>query len=127
MNKVRMNIQELKGSLLDYAVDRAVNGKRYGEDFSVIRASGDGFRPSTSWKLCGGLMEVHSISCYRSVDSLTGEPLHWVAVNELAYAGRRLGCIADDPRTAICRAIASTTGDEIDIPKVLIKKAGGAA
>lgn len=124
--KKTMMISELTGSALDYAVDRAVNGKKYGEAFSVIRASGDGFRPSSSWKLCGALMETHSISCYRQMDHFTGEALHWVGVNEREIGGKRLGCIADDPRTAICRAIASTLGGEIDIPFELLKIKGDA-
>lgn len=124
--KKTMKISELTGSALDYAVDRVVNGKKYGEQFSVIRASGDGFRPSSSWKVCGGLMEAHSISCFRSVEHSTGEPLHWVGVNELLFDSKRRGCIADDPRTAICRAIASTLGDEIDIPFELLKSKGDA-
>ena len=125
MQKVKMQISELTGSALDYAVDRAVNGKKYSEEFSVIRASGDGFRPSTSWKLCGGLMEAHSISCYQSTDLVTGKPFHWVGVDEKLPVGKRRGCIANDPRTAICRAIASTAGDSIDVPKELVNKAGG--
>lgn len=124
--KKTMKISELTGSALDYAVDRAVNGKKYGEEFSIIRASGDGFRPSSSWKVCGALMETHSISCYRSIDHATGEPLHWVGVNELLFGNKRRGCIADDPRTAICRAIASMGGDEIDIPFDLLKSKGDA-
>ncbi|MFZ4218685.1 phage protein NinX family protein [Enterobacter ludwigii] len=126
MSKVKMNISDLTGSALDYAVDRAVNGKKYGEAFSIIRASGDGFRPSTSWKLCGALMETHSISCYRAMDHFTSEALHWVGVNESHLAGKRRGMVADDPRTAICRAIASTLGGEIDIPTELLKSKGDA-
>ena len=122
--KKRMNISELTGSALDYAVDRAINGKKYSEAFSVIRASGDGFRPSSSWKVCGGLMEIHSISCYRQVDAWTGEPLHWVGVNENMTAEKRCGHLADDPRTAICRAIASIAGYELDIPFELLKAKG---
>lgn len=120
MSKVKMNISDLTGSALDYAVDRAVNGKKYGEAFSIIRASGDGFRPSSSWSLCGVLMETHSISCYRQMDHFTGEPLHWVGVNENMISQKRRGHIADDPRTAICRAVASLGGDEIEIPAEIL-------
>ncbi|MFZ4998445.1 phage protein NinX family protein [Enterobacter asburiae] len=124
--KKTLKIAELTGSALDYAVDRAVNGKKYGEAFSIIRASGDGFRPSSSWKLCGALMETYSISCYRSIDAWSEEPLHWVGVDEKVPAEKRRGMIAGDPRTAICRAIASTLGDEIDIPFELLKGKGDA-
>jgi hypothetical protein len=120
MSKVKMQVCELTGNALDYAVDRAINGKKYSEAFSLIRASGDGFRPSSSWSVCGVLMEAHSISCYRSMDAWTGEGLHWVGVNENSTAEKRRGCIADDPRTAICRAVASMGGDEIEIPRELL-------
>lgn len=120
--KVKMNIRDLTGKALDYAVDRAANGTRYSEQLSIIRTSGDAFRPTTSWSKCGELMERLSISCYQSTDPETGKLLHWVGVSELVSQGERRGWIADDPRTAICRAIAAIAGDEIEIPDELLKK-----
>jgi hypothetical protein len=121
MNKLRMNILNIEGSLLDYAVDRSINRERYGLNASLNRVINDHFHPSTSWALCGGLMEVLSISCYCIIDEINGMAIKWVAVNEQTKKERRIHCVANDPRTAICRAIASVKEDEIDIPRKLIK------
>lgn len=151
MQKVKMQISELTGSALDYAVDRAVNGKKYSEELSIRRTAGDSFRPSSSWSKSGPLLETWQIFL---------KPPHDVHKSKIGPDGKRVGeweihdgwtatisarvitkpsleplfpfggCyrgIGETPLQAICRAIASTAGDEIDIPKELIKKAGGTA
>jgi hypothetical protein len=124
--KKRMKVTDLTGSALDYAVDRAANGNKYSEQLSLIRTSGDAFHPSSSWRVCGPLMERHSVSCYQSMDPETAKVIHWVAVYELVEPRKRRGWIAENPLTAICRAIAAMAGDEIDIPFELIKSKGDA-
>lgn len=115
--KKTMKISELTGSALDYAVDRAVNGTKYSEQLSFIRASGDGFRPSSSWKICGPLLDKHHVELVVNIDGS-----NWWA-NRPNGRGKGNG---PSPLIAICRAIASMAGDEIDIPFDLLKSKGDA-
>ncbi|HDT3137557.1 TPA: DUF2591 family protein [Enterobacter asburiae] len=79
--------------------------------------------PSTEWAQCGPMMESLSISCYQSADPATGKLYHWVGVNELVSPGRRRGLVADNPRTAICRAVVfAKLGHVVDIPDELAEK-----
>lgn len=152
MQKVKMQISELTGSALDYAVDRAVNGKRYSEELSIRRTAGDSFRPSSSWNKSGPLLETWQIflkpphDVHKSKVGPNGKrvgewEIHegWTAIISARVTTRPSpepllfpfgGCYCgqgDTPLQAICRAIASTAGDSIDVPKELFKKAGGAS
>ncbi|WP_330983648.1 MULTISPECIES: phage protein NinX family protein [Enterobacterales] len=117
-----MKIYELTGSALDFAVDRVVNGKKYGEEFSVIRAAGDGFRPSSSWRVGGPLIERYRLDLMPDPEST-----EWWADKAEGAEARHLHGNGPSPLIAACRAIASTLGDEVDIPFNLIKSKGGAA
>lgn len=148
--KKTMNVSELTGSALDYAVDRAAHGTKYSEQLSVIRTSGDAFRPSSSWRACGPLMEKWQISvrpphnvhksmvgpggkrtgvweCYEcwtatiSTNAAEKPPVNPLFPISGCYRGA-----GDTPQLAICRAIASMGGDQIDIPFELLKSKGDA-
>ncbi|ENA9695604.1 DUF2591 family protein [Salmonella enterica subsp. enterica] len=117
-----MKICELTGSALDYAVDRAVNGTKYSEQMSVIRTSGDSFRPSSSWRVCGPLLERYRIDLITDPESDT-----WWADKANSTEIGYLHGSGSSPLIATCRAIASIIGDEIGIPDEILKKSGGAA
>ncbi|ECC3554056.1 DUF2591 domain-containing protein [Salmonella enterica subsp. salamae] len=114
-----MKICELTGSALDYAVDRAVNGAKYSEQLSVIRASGDGFRPSSSWRVCGPLLERYRIDLITDPESDTW----WADKADGTEIGYLYGS-GSSPLVAICRALASISGDEIAIPEEILQKSG---
>ncbi|EDF8717944.1 DUF2591 domain-containing protein [Salmonella enterica] len=116
--KKMMKISELTECALDYAVDRAVNGAKYSEQLSIIRASGDGFRPSSSWRVCGPLLERYRIDLIADPESYNW----WADSTEIGY----LHGNGPSPLIAACRAIASIGGDEIGIPEEVLKKSGGA-
>lgn len=148
--KKTMKVSDLTGSALDFAVDRAVNGAKYSEQLSIIRTSGDAFRPSSSWRVCGPLMEkyqvfidpphdVHKLNyredgkpkgCWETFESWHATVSMRVAekppVFEIFSSGGPYRGEGDTPQLAICRAIASMGGDEIDIPFELLKSKGDA-
>lgn len=121
MKKV-MKVSELTGSALDYAVDRAIHGARYSERLSLIRTSGDSFRPSSSWSKCGPLLEE-----YRFDLIADPEGANWWADKTDGTEIGHLHGTGPSPLIAICRAIASMCGNEIDIPSELLKSKGGVA
>lgn len=116
-----MKVAELSGSALDYAVDRAIHGERYSERLSLIRTAGDSFRPSSSWSKCGLLLEEYRIDLISDPESENW----WADRTDGTEIGLLHGT-GSSPLVAICRAIASIGGDEIEIPEELLKKAGGA-
>ncbi|HAU5660026.1 MULTISPECIES: DUF2591 family protein [Citrobacter] len=148
MSKVTMKVAELSGSALDYAVDRAIHGERYSERLSLIRTAGDSFRPSSSWSKCGLLLEnyqiflepphdVHRLNygedgkpkgCWETFESWHATVSTRVAekppVNDVFQSGGPYRGEGENPQQAICRAIASIGGDEIEIPKELLKQGG---
>ncbi|MBZ7262448.1 DUF2591 domain-containing protein [Klebsiella oxytoca] len=148
MNKISMKVAELSGSALDYAVDRAIHSERYSERLSLIRTSGDSFRPSSSWSKSGPLLESWQIflrpphNVHKSMVGENGKRIGtWEDIeNWTATISRRVaekppitpdfpisGCYRGEgptPLLAICRAIASIAGDEVDIPKELLKQGG---
>ncbi|EHM3440591.1 DUF2591 family protein [Salmonella enterica] len=149
--KKMMKVSELTGSALDYAVDRALNSAKYSEQLSIIRTSGDSYRPSSSWKLCGPLLEkyqvfiqpphdVHKLNyredgkpggCWETFESWHATVSTRVAekppVIDIFPSGGPYRGEGESPQLAICRALASMGGDEIGIPEEVLKKAGGAA
>ena len=148
MNKVSMKVADLSGSALDYAVDRAIHNERYSERLSLIRTSGDSFRPSSSWSKSGPLLESWQIflspphNVHKSMVDENGKRIGtWEDIeNWTATVSRRVaekppitpdfpigGCYRGEgptPLLAICRAIASIAGEEVDIPKELLKQGG---
>ncbi|HAV2159461.1 TPA: DUF2591 domain-containing protein [Enterobacter cloacae] len=124
---MKIKTEDLNGIQLDYAaavatgqqVDfEADTGCLWFEERDVWFV----WNPSTEWAQCGPMMERFSISCYESVDLVSGEVFHWVGVNELVTRHRR-GLIADNPRVAICRAVVfAKLGNEVDIPDELADK-----
>ena len=124
---MKIKTEDLDGIQLDYAaavatgqqVDfEADTGCLWFEERDVWFA----WSPSTEWAQCGPMMDRFSISCYKSVDSVSGEVFHWVGVNELVTRHRR-GLIAHNPRVAICRAVVfAKLGHEVDIPDELAGK-----
>lgn len=151
MSKVKMNVAHLTDMALDYAVDRAIHGERYSERLSIIRTTKDAFRPSSSWSKCGPLLETYQVFLEPPHDvhklnyRADGKPKgywetfeSWHAtistriaekppVIDLFPSGGPYHGEGENPQQAICRAIASIGGDEIEIPEELLKKAGGAA
>lgn len=143
-----MKVAELSGQALDYAVDRAIHGKRYSERLSLIRTSGDSFRPSSSWSKCGLLLEKYQIflepphdvhrlnygadgkpkGCWETFESWHATISTRIAekppVIDIFPSGGPYRGEGETPQLAICRAIASMGGDEIDIPKELLKQGG---
>ncbi|ECF2938645.1 DUF2591 domain-containing protein [Salmonella enterica subsp. enterica serovar Reading] len=146
MSKVTMKVSALSGSALDYAVDRAIHGERYSERLSLIRTSGDSFHPSSSWSQCGLLLEKYQIflepphDVHRLNYRPDGKPKgcwetfeSWHATVSTRVAEKPPvtpdfpvgGCYRGEgatPLLAVCRAIASMGGDEIGIPKELLKQ-----
>lgn len=133
---MKIKTEDLDGIHLDVAVAIALGGKvTRPQDGQVYldgmhqlcgeknkRHSRYVYSPSSDWSQCGELMENLAISCYQSVDPVSGEVFHWVGVNELVTRHRR-GLIADNPRVAICRAVVfAKLGHEVDIPDELAGK-----
>ena len=120
---MKVKTADLTGRALDYAVATAKGLRLSIQSGEAVNITKDGgffhhVRFTEFWSLCGQLMEEMSISCYQSRDPATGKVFHWVGVCEF---GQRRGMVADNPRTAICRAaVQSKLGDEVDIPDELI-------
>ncbi|HAU5795846.1 TPA: DUF2591 domain-containing protein [Citrobacter amalonaticus] len=134
---MKIKTEDLEGIQLDVAVAIALGGEvTRPQDGQVYlngmhqlcgeknkRHSRYVYSPSSDWSQCGELMENLSISCYQSADPATGKLYHWVGVNELVSPGRRRGVVADNPRTAICRAVVfAKIGHEVDMPDELAEK-----
>ncbi|WP_336240473.1 phage protein NinX family protein [Citrobacter werkmanii] len=119
--KQKMKVSELTGSALDYAVDRALNSAKYSEQLSIIRTSGDGYRPSSSWKISGPLLEKFRLDVIADPEGETW----WADKTDGTERGHLHGT-GPTPLIAICRALALMGGDEIDIPKELLKQGGAA-
>lgn len=117
--KVTMKVAELSGSALDYAVDRAIHDERYSERLSLIRTAGDSYHPSSSWTKCGMLLEEYRFDLIADPE---GE--NWWADKTDGTERGHLHGTGPSPLIAICRAIASIGGDEIEIPKELLKQGG---
>lgn len=120
--KKTMKVSALTGCALDYAVDRAIHGERYSERLSLIRTTGDSFRPSSSWTKCGPLLEE-----YRFDLIADPEGSNWWADKTDGTERGHLHGSGPSPLIAICRAIASIGGNEIEIPEELLKRTGGAS
>ncbi|MGK0735923.1 hypothetical protein ACSFCX_10290 [Yokenella regensburgei] len=145
MSKVKMQVCELTGNALNYAVDRAIHGEKYSEQLSIIRTRGDTptFNPSTSWSKCGLLVENWQIfidpphDVHKAMINPDGSPKgcwesyeNWHATisRRLAekppviemFPGAAYRGEGPNPLLAICRAVASMGGDEIEIPRELL-------
>lgn len=118
---MKVKTSELSGRALDFAVAKA--NKFSDESLSLLLgACSEDYKPSTDWGMCGQLIEAFKISCYATVDPENGKVYHWVAVNENLPYEKRRGHTADNPKTAICRAVVfSKIGYEVEIPDELME------
>ena len=103
-----MNVNELSGTDLDWAVARC-EGVVNGDELDIGFILEGGYTPSTNWELGGSIIEREGIQLARLGDVWEA----WVDADGVFYQG-------STPLIAAMRCyVASVMGDEIYVPEEL--------
>lgn len=118
---VQVNISELSGQALDWAVASALNGKsllgtvfptvKWGESFTDAVLDGR-IKPTKDWGQCGVLIDEYGIE-FKWLSDVVIEAYSYTMIENRAWGYNH--------REAVCRLIAMELGETAMVPSILVK------